>query len=839
MLLSQPSSNTEGTLGTPPAGSGRAMVALMGIVGFLWRLRAWTAGHWLRGVTVATALLSLIGLTIGGWAYLASVALRTGQITLETALAALDQGHPEDARNLASRMLTGGTLPRNEYGGPLYVLGVVKMNDADTQEMPDRRRIEYSIAARYLNEARAYGVPSDREEKCAFLLGKSLIESGQFDEGVLVLGELATRQLDRDDPAALEAQYLLAETNLLKPRPNLAEALRYNDALLGNKNLTSEQRTAVVMQRAQCLSRLERYKDARAVAGTLAGGGGTAAAAALLMGTIALDEADAALQRLPVSDRAGAAAAMVDTLKSALDELQKADSLDESKGPISQQACYQIARGLALKGDDDAALKQFVRTRQLYGDSPEVLAAILGEADALRQLGNFDDALLAYQRMLDAYSSLPVYRSQILPVERIRDHSMAAVNAFVSNGRFNEALALVERLTPLFSRTEQLELRGRTLEQWGNQLDGAPSDAHGPEAERAAGLERLRAAGVAFEQLAELRFATKSYTSDLWRAAENFFLGQSFSRAITALHKYLRYEPELRNAQAMLRLGQAHLALGQIPQSIISFEECIEFHPLDTSTFQARVDCAKAHWYQGNTDRAEALLRENIGGSSLKPLSPEWRDSLFELGMLLHEKEKFEDAIGKLEEAIERYPHDPQRLVAQYVIGESYRRWAQQMLEEVQRTRSPGERDKVQQLATERLTTALNHFEEVQRTITLKTHDIHSDPLMGTMLRNCYMLEGAVLFDLGTMSGNGQRYKDAIEAYSNVSSLYPDEPFVLETFVQISNCWRRLERHDNARGAVHQAQIVLERLSPNSDFASTTVHSREEWRTLLANMSKW
>ena len=89
-----------------------------------------------------------------------------------------------------------------------------------------------------------------------------------------------------------------------------------------------------------------------------------------------------------------------------------------------------------------------------------------------------------------------------------------------------------------------------------------------------------------------------------------------------------------------------------------------------------------------------------------------------------------------------------------------------------------------------------------------------------------------MLFDLG-------RYKEAIEAYSNVSSLYPDEPFVLETFVQIANCWRRLNRHDNARGAVHQAQIVLDRLPPTSDFASTTVLNREEWRMLLTNMSKW
>ena len=91
----------------------------------------------------------------------------------------------------------------------------------------------------------------------------------------------------------------------------------------------------------------------------------------------------------------------------------------------------------------------------------------------------------------------------------------------------------------------------------------------------------MRAAGVAFEQLAELRFATKFYTADLWRAAEDFFQGQSFSHSVETLHKYLKYEPELRNAQALLRLGQAHLALGEIPQSISTLEECIEFHPLD------------------------------------------------------------------------------------------------------------------------------------------------------------------------------------------------------------------------------------------------------------------
>jgi tetratricopeptide (TPR) repeat protein len=166
------------------------------------------------------------------------------------------------------------------------------------------------------------------------------------------------------------------------------------------------------------------------------------------------------------------------------------------------------------------------------------------------------------------------------------------------------------------------------------------------------------------------------------------------------------------------------------------------------------------------------------------------------------------------------------------MIGESYRRWAQDFLTEANNAATPNQHDKAYEEASKRLSTALRHFEEVQRTITIKTHDIHSDPLMGAMLRNCYMLEGAVLFDLG-------KYKEAIEAYSNVSSLYPDEPFVLETFVQIANCWRRLDKHENARGAVQQAQIALDRLPKNSDFTSTTVLNREEWRMLLANMSKW
>ncbi len=101
---------------------------------------------------------------------------------------------------------------------------------------------------------------------------------------------------------------------------------------------------------------------------------------------------------------------------------------------------------------------------------------------------------------------------------------MAALTDLQQRKRYNEALALVDRFSPLFSRAEQLELRGGTLEQWGTFLLSQQTDDN-PSAhrDRSAGLQRFRAAGVAFEELAELRFATKSYTTDLWRGARILF----------------------------------------------------------------------------------------------------------------------------------------------------------------------------------------------------------------------------------------------------------------------------------------------------------------------------
>ena len=72
-------------------------------------------------------------------------------------------------------MLTSGRLPRSEYGGPLFVLGAVKVNDAEhAKPCLHAAASNTLIASRYLTEARAYGLPPVREAKGFYLLGQSL-----------------------------------------------------------------------------------------------------------------------------------------------------------------------------------------------------------------------------------------------------------------------------------------------------------------------------------------------------------------------------------------------------------------------------------------------------------------------------------------------------------------------------------------------------------------------------------------------------------------------------------------------------------------------------------------
>jgi tetratricopeptide (TPR) repeat protein len=87
-------------------------------------------------------------------------------------------------------------------------------------------------------------------------------------------------------------------------------------------------------------------------------------------------------------------------------------------------------------------------------------------------------------------------------------------------------------------------------------------------------------------------------------------------------------------------------------------------------------------------------------------------------------------------------------------------------------------------------------------------------------------MKAAALFDMG-------RYDEAIGAYSTAINQNQQSPEVLDAYVRIADCYRRLQRPLEARGTIEQAKVVLARLPEDIDFTQSTSFDRREWQSYL------
>ncbi len=306
----------------------------------------------------------------------------------------------------------------------------------------------------------------------------------------------------------------------------------------------------------------------------------------------------------------------------------------------------------------------------------------------------------------------------------------------------------------------------------------------------------------------------------------------------------------------LIALGEAYLSLNQVEDAIIVVEDCLRDFSKDPAAYRARLLASAVYVEKGELARAKELLRKNLHHESLAPRSSAWRDSLFALGMILHDEGRrlnlehqlkspaaaagsrnwgelerghqlSLDAIRQLTEAVARYPQAEQVLRAQYAIAESHRHAARLPLAKLENESIESRRATLNRQVEQNLTKAL---EEHDRLIALmKEQGLPASRLSDTqrkILRNAYFARGTVLYDMG-------RYEDAINAYSTATSRYQHDPAALEAYVQIAACYRRMNRRLDARGTLEQAKLVMESIPAEADFNSTTRFGRDEWGELL------
>lgn len=781
---------------------------------------AWTFASRVRMAAAAVAGLSLLAAVVAASSYYGQVALEpVDPASVEAAIAAVEAGRYDEAKQLVGQMQHRPATPKL-LGGALLVLGAIKAHEADLETTPERARMVHEMAARYLQKAISLGLAGKRQSRAAFLLGRSLARAGRSAEAIPQLEEALA---DPAQPAA-EIHALLVGALLEGPDSDVTRALSYNERVLADAAAPAAARERALTTGAAALLRLGRRDQARALLVQVPAGSAVAAEAHLLMGRLEIDEAQALAEGS--AERAA-------KLEAAHAQLKEVATLDGEQGPLSRQAALWLARRLELAGDAAAALTEYDRMAVIYAETPEGLTAMLAAADAHCRGGQFERALQGYRQVLGAIDAQMTFDNALMPQADVKRRLTTAYQQCVDEGRFGEALTLVELFEPVFGVAGCAELRAKTLQQWGKRRLAEAHPTNRPEdaAVRREGRKQLRAAGLAFENLARLRFASRQFSDDLWAAADCYFEGQSYTHAARLLEEYLHHEARRQNAMALLKLGQARLAIGDCEAAIVAMEECIEMFPDDAAVHQARLECARAHGQLGRVDAAEQLLLVNLVSGTLRPASPEWRDSLFALGELLYESGRYDEAIAKLQEAVERYPDEESAVLARYTIARAHHDASDVSARRLQEAKTENERQAARAALNEQLTRAHESYQAVQRKITLRGN-AGADELDRALLRNCYLMQGSVLFEL-------RRFEEALQAYGNVIASYQNDPIALESFVQVANCWRRLNEPVKARVTLDQARMVLTGLPAETDFLATTNFNRQQWESLLGQMSAW
>jgi len=565
--------------------------------------------------------------------------------TVAQALAELDAGQFDEARQTAMQLNRAAGSSYARQGAALFVLGVAFANEAARHWNRSEQETLNLVAARYLEEARDRGFPRGREAQGAFLLGKCLFHASRIAESLPAL----RRALEQAPAHRHEIHRLLAAAYYRDQPPQLDNARKYTRLALEDRSLTDDERTEIQLRQAEI---------------ELAAGNGEAAGRVLDAvskdarhgGQVALLRARILMQ---AAARRGAAPAppappSAKMYRDAIELLRRAQAQDRS-GDITRKARYLTGLCYRALQDESQAEKTLARTRRTHYHTPEALAARLAEGEIQLRQARYDVALESFLDVIDEAGQPTTYQNPWVPLEELQTRLQTAYDAFMLASKFAAAVKLAHALANVAPADIALLAEARARAAWGAHLMRAAESLDPPRAAvtRAAGRIHYRQAGNDYQQLATLRFATRNYGNDLWHGGYYMLLGHNYKSALTCLQRYLHTAARDNRARGLVALGEAQMSLGQPRAAEQSFHQCITDYPKHPETYRARLLAAQVYEALANGSEpelspknltvarktlatAEQLLQTNLYGVSLTPSSPQWRESLFLLGQLLY-----------------------------------------------------------------------------------------------------------------------------------------------------------------------------------------------------------
>jgi tetratricopeptide (TPR) repeat protein len=261
-------------------------------------------------------------------------------------------------------------------------------------------------------------------------------------------------------------------------------------------------------------------------------------------------------------------------------------------------------------------------------------------------------------------------------------------------------------------------------------------------------------------------------------------------------------------------MGQLYQSMGQTDKAMEYYARNIQANPKTPSAYTSTLNLARCYMAQGPAGfaKAEATLLSLVQDNrEILPEANEFRASLFALGELYYQNQRWSDAILRLEECLTRYPQDKLAPRAKFMLAESYRHSAQEIGAALAQDAAMEHRDALEKARQERLRRAAGLFEQV---ISLLDRDPGEpkvpEPPDEQYLRKAYMDRGECRYELG-------EYAAAIKLYDQAAARFAQDVTAVEAYVQIINAYRALNQPAQASAAAERARWVLKRI-PDAQF---------------------
>jgi TolA-binding protein len=751
--------------------------------------------------------------------------------TLKRGLEALDRGAYREARQLANELASKKSMRSSLAGGPAFILGAIASHEADNT-LGHAKAAAYLLAARQLQEAQALGFPDERRSDGLFLLGRALVRGRQLKEGAVAL-ETALLEMPGEGPSDRRTAIYRLLVQAYRDDGRQRQALAPLDLYLADAGLTAREREWAHLEKARIQLELADLASCALSLDQIPAASSRHPDAIIVRAGMLLREAQAIRQADAENEAGSIPLAAKQRLESALDLLAGIKPVVKHHTRPLAQASYLSGLCHAELGNLPAALEAFRGVRRSYPDSAESFAAGFMEAELISQHLPEQSPLPSYVRAMSEAGDPAYFNNPWIKLEDLRRRTLVAYQQILERGQFEDAAKLSAAMAAVFPAPQQAQLVAELHRDWG--LSIAASAEKAPLVEREplllAGREKMRLAAKSYATLAQLRILTRDYPDDVWASAECYLAGHDFVLATSALREYLKNEVRRRRPMALVNLGEALLAQGDLVGAIAALRECIEFYPQDSASFRARLLSSRCHVEQGDAKTAVELLQQNLEGDYLTPESREWRDSLFALGKLLYADARYPEAIERLEEAVERYPDVKQAIEADYLVAESYRRRALPPRQVAATNEQPAPPAAPSAEIRGLREAAIARYDQVIARLSASGKPDALLTEQTSLLRSAHFMRAGVLMDLG-------RLEEAAQALAANGNRYQQSPEALEAYVQLSDCYRRLDKPADSTRAIKRAQAVLKRLPEDARFDEVTNYTRQQWLDRLEWLSK-